>query len=109
MQSEISPYRNKTQIFRNNNFDLYTYKSLIVVIEKGKRTVQLDAKINVEIKEAISDAVSYLKQYDLISLPLMFNSVIILVGQNSNEKKLFEQYLSKFNENKRASNLFNFI
>ena len=109
MNKEMSALYNKATIFRGGDYKKFAYKSLVAIIDEKDSTVCLDAKMGVEIKQAIIDAKSYLNTYDLEKLPLMFNNIYITVYNCSDEKMLIKNYLREFEEFRRKILSVNFI
>lgn len=98
MKSEMSALYNKTTIYRSGNYKEYSYKNIIVVKDEKDRTVCLDAKKDVEIRQAILDAKRFLNVFGFERLPLKFNNIEIMVYNCSDEKILIKNYLREFDE-----------
>ena len=104
MFNELSGIYNKSTIYRNDEFKKYTYLSLYVIMNKRGKSVELNAKEGVEIKNAILDAIKYLENYGIESLPLMFNGIEICVHSNSDCYELIKKYFDDFKEFKKSLN-----
>lgn len=106
---DISGIINRTEIFRNKEFKLYVYNSIVVVKNAKGKIVNFDAGQGADIKDAIKDSLKCIEICGLKQVNLIFNGIEILIHDGIDVRETINNYLPKYDEMQKKLHPKNFI